>query len=198
MLTLDKLGYSRLPYPHFVVPDCFDSTLAETLLDWFEREAAWKIHEVENFYQVYDLDLVATPFPSRLSIMREHSIYHEVQRALERHFNASLSDRPHVLIQKMTSGQGINTHNDWTPDGPTHRFIVQLNRGWTAAQGGLFTLLTKPGNSPFQALLPAHCSGLGFEISERSYHAVTPVTDGERYSIVFSYEARSASKEFFK
>lgn len=189
VLRYSDIVTSDVPYPHFVASDCFDPVLGEMLLHWFEREAAWKLHEVENFYRVYDLDLVTTPFPSRLSIMRQPAIYKEVRRVLEDQFDTVLSESPHVLIQKVTTCQAISPHNDWSSDGPSHRFIVQLNRGWKAEQGGLFTLLTDPNNSPSQALLPNHCSGFGFEISQRSYHAVTSVTEGDRYSIVFSYKS---------
>jgi hypothetical protein len=198
LLTFHRLVSSDVPYPHFVAPQCFNPVLAEKLLEWFEEEAAWKIHKVQDFYEVYDLDLVSTPFPAQLSLMRGDALYLEVRNALERHFKTNLCDSVHVLVQMMTKGQTIRVHNDWSPEGPTHRFIVQLNQGWTTAQGGLFMILQKPDDTPSnhtpQLCLPTHRCGIGFEISERSYHAVTPVTAGNRYSIVFSYRIKSGSQ----
>lgn len=194
LLTLDHLVSSNLPYAHFIAPQCFEQGLAMSLLEWFDEEAAWKIHRVPDFYEVYDLDLIATPFPAKLSIMREKTLYIEVRNALESHFKTNLSESVHVLIQKMTKAQSIRVHNDWSPEGPTHRFIVHLNPGWEPGHGGEFVVMQKPDGLPLATCLPDHRSGIGFEISERSYHAVRPVIAGNRYSVVFSYRAEPLSR----
>lgn len=197
ILFVDHITCSQSPYPHLIANECLNPSLAEALLEWFEKEAAWKLNKVNRFYEVHDLDLTATPFPEHLSVMRQPRLYNVVRRILERQMCVRLSRSVHVMVQKMTQGQYIKTHTDWSEGGPAHRFVVQLNRGWKRSQGGLLVMLPKlnahASSRGSQTYVPVHCSGIGFEISERSYHAVTPVKSGERYSMVFSYNLRNKS-----
>lgn len=202
VLSLEHVTCSQSPYPHFIANECINPGLAEALLEWFERGAAWKLNKVNRFYEVYDLDLTTTPFPGHLSVMRQPRLYNSVRRVLERQMCVRLSRSVHVMVQKMTQGQYIQTHTDWSDGGPTHRFVVQLNRGWKKSQGGLVVMLPKlnahTSARGARTYVPAHCSGIGFQISDRSYHAVTPIKNGERYSMVFSYKTgkRKARKQF--
>jgi Rps23 Pro-64 3,4-dihydroxylase Tpa1-like proline 4-hydroxylase len=73
----------------------------------------------------------------------------------------------------------------------THRLVVQLNREWNLEYGGLLCL--HAGN-PYasqdplrKSVMPIHRSGFAFEISPRSFHSVTPVPHGRRYTLSYTF-----------
>ena len=105
-------------------------------------------------------------------------------------FNRRLRTIVDVTAHRLTKGQRIRIHNDYLEGGETHRLIVQVNRGWSAGDGGY--LLFFGGGEPEDlrvVLAPVSRQALIFEISRRSHHAVSQVTRGERYSIVYSFHA---------
>ncbi len=76
--------------------------------------------------------------------------------------------------------------------GASHRLLIQLNRGWEDANGGLLVFFNS--NDPadvHRVLRPLHNTGVVFEISESSLHAVTPIQAGDRYTLVLSFFPRA-------
>jgi hypothetical protein len=70
----------------------------------------------------------------------------------------------------------------------THRLLIQLNTGWEPKQGGLLMLFGSDSPESLQhVILPAHDSGLAFEISPSSFHAVSTIKRGVRYTIVYTF-----------
>ncbi|RUX10175.1 2OG-Fe(II) oxygenase, partial [Mesorhizobium sp. M8A.F.Ca.ET.059.01.1.1] len=93
-----------------------------------------------------------------------------------------------VTAHRMVVGQTIRIHNDFRPGGETHRILVQLNRGWADDQGGLLMLFgSGDADDVRRVIRPVHGSGLGFSISESSFHAVSTITSGERFTLVYSF-----------
>ncbi len=113
---------------------------------------------------------------------------------IERRFDTTLAAKVDVTAQKMVAGQRIGIHTDFGPVGQAYRFLIQLNAGWPASNGGLLFLLDeeKPAapSPATRVLVPSSGSGLAFEISERSYHGVSRVEAGERYTLAYSFYAR--------
>jgi Rps23 Pro-64 3,4-dihydroxylase Tpa1-like proline 4-hydroxylase len=96
-----------------------------------------------------------------------------------------------VSAHRLVPGQVIRLHNDYIEDAETHRFLIQLNRGWQATQGGLLMLFAEEDASSLQhVILPIHASGFAFEISPSSFHAVSKVKRGERYTLVYTFGLR--------
>jgi hypothetical protein len=70
----------------------------------------------------------------------------------------------------------------------SHRLLIQINEGWEASQGGLLMLLGSAEPESVQSvLLPVHGSGFAFEISPKSFHAVSSIITGERYTLVYTF-----------
>ena len=93
----------------------------------------------------------------------------------------------HVVLSPM-----FKDWDDYLENGETHRLVVQLNRGWTAGDGGYFLLFGDDTPEDLRVVLaPMSRQALLFEISHRSHHAVSKVVRGERYSIVYSFYAIS-------
>jgi hypothetical protein len=126
----------------------------------------------------------------------------EIEGLLTKHFVTSVGDalRTSFAIGNeldvvdigghlLKPGQTIRIHNDYLDGNETHRLLIQLNRGWGVKQGGL---LMQRSESLVKTIIPAHRSGFAFEISRASFHAVSTIADGERFTLVYTYRARSS------
>jgi Rps23 Pro-64 3,4-dihydroxylase Tpa1-like proline 4-hydroxylase len=107
-----------------------------------------------------------------------------------------LSNDPLILVEanahKLLPGQTIRVHNDFIGREETHRAIIQVNRDWTESSGGLLMLFSSPSpDDVMRVVRPLHASGAGFEISPASFHAVSKIHAGERYTLVYSFKRRS-------
>ena len=93
-----------------------------------------------------------------------------------------------VNAHRLTPGQVIRVHNDYIAGAETHRLLIQLNAGWATAQGGLLMLFEEEDVASVRnVILPVHGSGFAFEISPRSFHAVSEIRNGERYTLVYTF-----------
>ena len=95
---------------------------------------------------------------------------------------------PWALRDLLRSKQTIRIHNDYLDGEETHRLLIQLNAGWDRKQGGLLMLFgDKRPESLARTIVPTHGSGFAFEISQASFHAVSSITDGERFTLVYTF-----------
>lgn len=94
-----------------------------------------------------------------------------------------------VNAHKLLLGQTMKIRNDYIGGDETHRLLVQLNRDWTDDCGGMLMLFSGPTVEDVARLIrPRHASSMAFEISPASYHAVSTIRSGERYTIVYSFK----------
>ena len=177
------------PFPCFTVDRVVAKDLEESLLAWFESEAPWRL-AVMDFYEQYEFDFRDVALPVNLKPLFSESTILELRGNMETLLGASLQPQVDITAHKLNRSQRIRIHNDARPDGETHRFLLQLNRGWNEANGGLLMLFRGPEVETLHDVLPpTSCSAFGFEISSRSYHAVSQVHQGDRYTVVFSFYA---------
>lgn len=173
------------PFPHFAVPNFVDRDLGDSLLEWFETDAQWGTYNGDGFcvresnLQLQLKELVSGSFSEYLSS--------EVARV----FGAKLSNRVDVTAHRLSAPRHIGIHTDYGRTKQTHRLVVQINRGWKAEWGGLLLFLSSraPGESTDQdrVFVPHHCCAMCFELSPRSFHAVSPISCGVRYTLCFAF-----------
>lgn len=107
---------------------------------------------------------------------------------MERLLGGKLTSQVEITAHKLNRTQKIRIHNDARPDGETHRFLIQLNREWSESRGGLLMLFRGPDVEMLDNIIrPVSGSAFGFRISGKSYHAVSQVREGDRYTLVFSF-----------
>ena len=178
-------GYSE-PFPYSVVSKTFPSRLSLDILDWLESETSWRLVETD-FYEQFVFSLLDIDLPEHLSFFRDTKSLRTIKKRFEGLFRVNLKDQFDIVAHKLVSRQSIRIHNDFVPGNETHRFTVQLNRGLKDDWGGWFVLFDSSNPAEIHKILrPTHNSALGFAISARSYHAISPLYDGERYTLVFS------------
>jgi Rps23 Pro-64 3,4-dihydroxylase Tpa1-like proline 4-hydroxylase len=99
-----------------------------------------------------------------------------------------------ITAHKLVPGQTIRVHNDYLDNRETHRLLMQFNRGWEDAQGGLLMLFGSASREDVRRILrPVDGSAMAFPISPQSFHAVSTVRHGHRYTLVYSFKAESAA-----
>lgn len=188
MIVADSpIGARPAPFPHVVAHQLCASNFAAQVLHWFEREAPWRLR-VESFYEQYELNLHQADLPTNLQdLIADETIGRIADRML-----APLTDDSLVLVEanahKLLPGQTIKIHNDYIDGAETHRVLIQLNRNWTDGDGGFLMLFSGPNASDVARVIrPVHCSAMAFEISPSSFHAVSTILAGARYTLIYSF-----------
>ena len=187
LVELSGVNGNTEPFPYSVVSKTFPSSLSLDILDWLESETSWKLVETD-FYEQYEFSLLDIDLPERLSFFSDPASLQAIKNKFEGLFGVSLKDKFDMVAHKLVPGQSIRIHNDFIPGSETHRFTVQFNRGLEDDWGGWFVLFDSSNPADIHKIFrPTHNSALGFAISENSHHAISPICDGERYTMVFSF-----------
>ncbi len=177
------------PFAHATHAAPLPPDLCEAALAWMETDAPWHLR-IASFYEQWELHLAPQALPADLHPL----LADETLEALQKLLLAPIAGAPlrltEVTAHKLVPGQTIRVHNDHRPNGETHRLLIQLNRGWADEQGGLLLLFGSAAADDVRRILrPAHRSSVAFEISPQSFHAVSTVQRGERYTLVYSFQA---------
>lgn len=184
-----KIGkLENMPFPHIVGNHFFDESAIKYLLEWLEKDAPWK-HKIASFYEQYEFSFEDVNLPSRLHEIISENFLNEVVAVIEQYFCVRLSRKIDIVAHKLNNGQKIRIHNDYLPGFETHRLLIQLNHGWSDDNGGMLFLFDEAKNLA-KALRPECNTGLFFEISKKSLHAVSPVVCGDRFTLVLSFYAQ--------
>ena len=188
--ALNNVQAVTKPFPHFVIPDLFDTDTASAVLNWLEQDVPWAV-ESRNFYEFQGctgLTQLASGSPAAvvgapetLQCMRKH---------LERIFGVTLNSSHFDLIaHRMLPGHRVGIHTDKPENGTeTHRLLINLNAGFDDEQGGHLVLLDVSDLEDSAVVVrPLHNSAVAMEFSDHSWHCVDEIKSGKRYSLVYSF-----------
>ena len=175
------------PFRYSVVPKALEPSDGSALLEWFENDAPWSLR-VAEFYEQHEFTISSEVLPTSLREIFSEATLCAVRERVAKVFDVLLAERIDITAHRLTKGQRIRIHNDYIPGHESHRLLIQLNRGWSDDNGGALMLFNGVGATDVhQILRPIHNSGVLFEISRDSLHAVTPIHRGERFTLVMSF-----------
>ena len=182
---------ATFPFRYFLARRCLAQGFEKILLDWFESAAPWQLVETD-FYEQYEFSMLRVDLPEPVSALASPVNLLALRSSVATVFGVALEPRVTLLAHKMIPGQRIALHNDFLGgENETHRLTVQLNRGIRDNDGGLFVLFNSVDpNDIHRVIRPLTGSCLGFEIGEKSNHAVSRIRRGERYTLVYSFYAQ--------
>ncbi len=164
-------------------------SLTDSALAWMEADALWSLR-VANFYEQWEMHLDETTLPSGLVSLLHRSTVGCLVRTMFGSFTNAKLHLLEVTAHKLLPGQTIRIHNDYLEGEESHRLLIQLNRGWIDSQGGLLMLFGSPYVDDVRRVIrPLHASAMAFAISPKSFHAVSTIQSGERYTLVYSFKA---------
>ena len=174
------------PFPHATTREALPPELVARALRWMEEDAPWRLR-VADFYEQWEMHLGADSVPGDLEdLIAPATVSHLADELLPA--GRGSVRLVEVTAHRMTVGPTIRVHNDFRPGGETHRILIQLNRGWRDEQGGLLMLFGSQYAADIRRVIrPVHGSGFGFAISDRSFHAVSTIKEGERFTLVYSF-----------
>lgn len=181
---VESLGF---PFPHFRVSELLPEATGDALLAWLDADAPWKL-QVTDFYEQHEFSMLDCTAPSDVSHIVSDAFVADLARELSERLEAPPLELVEVAVHRLVEGQTIRIHNDHIGKEETHRLIVHLNRGWKVEQGGLLMIFEADDpESVADVLLPVHRSAFGFEISDRSHHAVSTIHSGSRDTLVYTF-----------
>ncbi|MFC4595609.1 cyclophane-containing peptide 2OG-Fe(II) oxygenase YhhC [Sphingobium tyrosinilyticum] len=178
------------PFPHASIPAILSPDEAAAALSWLTFEAPWSLR-TESFYEQYEFSLLDVEIPRELRDLIAPGFIDALRTFLQDRVGApDRLDLVNASAHKLIPGQTIRLHNDFIGEEETHRVLIQLNDGWSAENGGILMLFNshRPEDVA-SAYLPVHASGFAFEISPRSFHAVSTIRSGERFTLVYTFRA---------
>ena len=191
LIKSDSLQVYREPFSYFTAELSLDQELISSSLTWLESEACWKLVETD-FYEQHELCWTESQLPASVSLLTSPVFLDAMRREVGNIFNRSFAASVDWSVHKQLAGQRIRIHNDLLTAAETHRVVLHLNRGWSISRGGLLMLFNSANPSDVhRVLMPLSGSVVGFEISEKSNHAVSLVLNGERFAVVYSLYADS-------
>ena len=179
------------PFPHFEAENFLHSGLADALLEWFEREAPWQARKLNGYDGYSDLSLQLGDLPSEFDFLLSPESLSVLRTCVGTNFGMAPQGYVRVTAHRLLAGAMLRPHTDIASLRFTHRLLIHLNRGWTRDNGGLLCLFdgdpASKGHRKRKLVLPAHRSAFAFEVSDRSFHAVTRVVAGERYTLSYTF-----------
>ena len=188
-VRLGKCELFSTPFPQIHSLDALDHHIAAEILEWFETAAPWELIETD-FYEQFEFSFDDVDVPDHLGFLKDGAFELAVRQKISKTFNVALVEKVEMVAHKLVPEQRIRIHNDCLEGGETHRLVIHLNSGWTAADGGLFiTFGSADTEDVHRVIIPLNNTAIGFEISENSHHAISTVHNGSRYSLVCSFKS---------
>ena len=186
----DDLCAGDLPFPYFIVPRIFGSAIASDLSKLLEIETDWALVQAD-FYEQYEMSVYDLPPTNTLRALIEAETITTIADQLCQRFKQPRLTISDATLHRLVPGQSIGIHNDYISSKETHRLIIHLSRRWEQSNGGYFVLFSDANAESVSDLVkPIINSAIGFEISKKSYHAVSRVFGSDRYSVVYSFSTR--------
>lgn len=179
------------PFLHFAADHFLQAEPGEALLQWFEQHARWQLRKLTGYEGYSDLALQLGDLPSAFDFLVAPESLSYLKECIGAQFGVEPRGFVRVTAHRLLAGASLRPHTDLAPIRFTHRLTIHLNRGWSRENGGLLCIFDgDPATANRQKekfFLPAHRSAFAFEVSDRSFHAVTQVVAGERYTLSYTF-----------
>ena len=187
LLRLSPAEAFSQPFPYVVSSEGLDTAVSDRILAWLESAAPWQLVETD-FYEQFEFSLSDSQLPPGLAFLRSSDFLAAMKARMAALFGTVLGDRVDATAHRLVPGQRIRLHNDFIAGAETHRLMIQLNRGWKDEYGGFLLFFNSADPSDLHKVFrPVHNSAVGFAITPESYHAVSTLHAGERFTLVYSF-----------
>lgn len=189
-LRLTAAEVFSTPFPYFVSSEALQPHISQMVLAWLETDVPWQLVKTE-FYEQFEFSLWDVRLPCSLNFLRSPFFLTSIRKHLEKAFEADLKEHPDITAHKLIPGQRIRLHNDFIPGAGTHRLFMQFNKGWSDENGGLLLFFHSDDPTDIHKIFrPRHNSAVGFALTQNSYHAVSTIHAGTRFTLVYSFIER--------
>jgi hypothetical protein len=179
------------PFHHFTIRSLFsDDKMLKRLGLWLHNFTEWDL-EIGRFYQQYGFDLSAHPLCDEACELTSPHAVKSLLEICERAFGEIFFPAVTFTAHKLVPKQHIDIHTDASSSHTTqtHRLVVQVPGPKPVEGGDLMLFSSRESIIPVQKYKPAPNSTFGFQFGPKSFHAVSPVILGIRYSLIISFKA---------
>lgn len=175
------------PFSHAWIPRMFPEGGNDAIWRWLESDLPWRYTQT-GFYEQFEFSLRDIEPPREIGFVASESTLAAIGDWLKETFDAQQVEPVDVVAHLLLPGYRIGIHNDHLPDGETYRLLLQLGQDVEGGETMLFEHMTP--ESIRRIVRPVHGSALALAISPRSFHAVSRVQQGRRFTIVYSFRNR--------
>ena len=187
LLRLSSAEAFSQPFPYVVSSEGLDTAVSCRILAWLESAAPWQLVETD-FYEQFEFSLSDCQPPPDLAFLRSSDFLAAMKARMAALFGTVLGSRVDATVHRLVPGQRIRLHNDFIAGAETHRLMIQLNREWKDENGGFLLFFNSADPADLHKIFrPVHNSAVGFAITPESYHAVSTLHAGERFTLVYSF-----------
>ncbi len=172
------------PYPHSWIAQLFPSEANREMRSWLDGWDCWE-HTVTDFYEQYEFSLRSTKLPPSLEFVTGGEMIAALTDWMMSTFAAPELVVSDVVVHCLHPGHKIGIHNDHIEDGETHRLLIQLSDDLVG--GDLLIFEGMDARSLKRIIKPKFGTAFAFAISDNSYHAVSTVEKGLRYTLIYSF-----------
>jgi hypothetical protein len=177
------------PYPHAWLAQLFPSDANYEMRSWLEACDCWE-HTVTDFYEQYEFSLQSMKLPASLEFLTDGEVIATMTDWMVSTFEVPELVVSDVVVHCLHPGHKIGIHNDHIDGGETHRLLIQLSDDLELVGGDLLMLEKMDPRSLRRIIKPRFGTAYAFAISADSYHAVSEVKEGRRYSLIYSFSRK--------
>jgi hypothetical protein len=182
-----KLECHDLPYKHFVFEDFFGKENAAFVTERLQEIKQWtyRVGGTDDMWEHKFTQGAADELSAYL-----FSAVGPIRTLMEDEFGVELSHAvTDISAHKLMAGQRVAVHSDNpTLGNPTHHFIVNFTPAYAGEMSGYGLICyQKSLEAVHTALQPVADTGFAFEANNHSFHAVSKVLKGPRFTVVYSF-----------
>jgi Rps23 Pro-64 3,4-dihydroxylase Tpa1-like proline 4-hydroxylase len=186
VIAFDTVVRRNDPYPHIVSPRFYTEQFADILLGWLETESNWTLNESMR-YEQYELGFSQFAHCTEIAGLWDGGVLAHIRDGVRRAIGFPVSSRINISAHKMFPGQQTYIHTDKV-EHETHRVVVPLNRGRAPDSGGNLVLLSGSRPADISVVFKQISnSAVGFALDPKSFHAVSRVKAGTRFTIIYTF-----------
>lgn len=181
------------PYRHVRMYPILEPVLAERALSWLRRTGAWARQE-GAFFRHDTFALTPDVVPTGVEALVSPKTLGSLRAILQSRFATEVEPFAHIEAHRSSARDDIGLHTD--ADVSEIRLMLNLNARWASGQGGVLQLQDCPGHPCRRARYhPLHNSATAFRTAPDSYHRVSPVQRGERYTLLYRFPILPENEE---
>jgi Rps23 Pro-64 3,4-dihydroxylase Tpa1-like proline 4-hydroxylase len=187
-LDLSSLIAENEPFPHFYSSSALQNNLDLKVVDWLSNSVEWDLVETD-FYEQHEFNLLTKNVPQEFEFLKSKETSNLIEDKFKSIFKIESFHLVGIVAHKLVTGQHIGIHNDFINGEETHRLVIHFNPQWSEENGGFLILFHSSNATDISKVInPIANFAFGFEISERSHHAVSRIYNYTRYTIVYTFK----------
>ena len=182
-----------IPYRHVRMYPILEPALAQRALSWLHHTKAWERQE-GAFFRHDSFALTPEVVAPEVEAIVSPKTLGALRALLQSRFATEVEPFAHVEAHRSTRRDDIGLHTD--ADMREIRLMLNINARWTPDQGGVLQLQDRSDHRCRRVRYrPLHNSATAFRTAPDSYHRVSPVQEGERYTLLYRFPIAAENEE---